>query len=770
MPDFLFAADVNRDRKPDVVFYSQETVDGPVVFLGDGGGTIRFLGKGPVIPFTPYIAVGDVDGDGIPDVVTAQHFSAGQSLGGITVLHGNGDGTFRQTYQHQFPTPDVETGGIAIADVNHDGNADILLTDSFHATFYLFLGLGGGTFQLLSMPLPSIGSSQIATGDFDGDGNLDVAIAISFTDSTGSLPVYYSAVSFMFGAGDGTFRSSVMLQLPGLFPFSMAAADFDGDGATDRAIAGAYNVPPKMIWGSKTRQLAAVAIPGAPTGLCLLAADLDGDGFPDLVNTCTTADVFLNRGGRNFQKIYSFSSSLGLWTSIAADMNGDGKPDIVSIAGNPRGLNVFLNQLSPWTAQLSASLSSLLYGEAVTITASFSPGANSFQSPTGVVTWMTGNTTLGTSQLNQTGSSYTSTFTFSPLPGTYEVTMKCVGAAPSNSVKLNVAKAQASLAASAGNTAAGPGSPIALTASVSAQPPATGTPTGTIIVTEAGTQLGLFAVDSTGHAQGAIREIVSGAHTLLLNYSGDTNFVPSSTTVTVLVEGALAVVSAADGVSSVAPGSIVSVYGANFSSSTLAATSVPLSTTQIGVEVTFIDSKGASMLAPIYLVSPGQINAVVPQIAPGTASVQVTSYGLPQATGTASIAAAAPALFSANATGTGVAAATLLTIDSTGATSSQLVFSCGTIPGSCVATPLDLSDPSKQYYLVLYGTGLGGASATSQLQGAPAPVLYSGPQGQYPGLDQINVQLPRGVSGLGPLDVAIAIGSQISNHLGIFVK
>jgi len=76
--------------------------------------------------------------------------------------------------------------------------------------------------------------------------------------------------------------------------------------------------------------------------------DIDGDGFPDLLNTCYTADLFLNRGGRTFQKIYSFSSNLNMWTSVAADMNGDGKPDIVSVAGNPQGLAVFLYQISPW--------------------------------------------------------------------------------------------------------------------------------------------------------------------------------------------------------------------------------------------------------------------------------------------------------------------------------------------------------------------------------------------------------------------------------------
>jgi uncharacterized protein (TIGR03437 family) len=176
------------------------------------------------------------------------------------------------------------------------------------------------------------------------------------------------------------------------------------------------------------------------------------------------------------------------------------------------------------------------------------------------------------------------------------------------------------------------------------------------------------------------------------------------------------------------------------------------------------------MPASLYLVSPGQINAVVPQVAAGAANVQVTSYGLPQAAGTATMVASAPALFSANATGTGVAAATLLTINSAGATSSQLVFSCGTAPGSCVAIPLDLSDSSKRYYLVLYGTGLGGVSAMALVGGAPVSVLYSGPQRQYPGLDQINAQLPSGVSGVGLLNIAVAVGSRTSNQVNISVK
>jgi uncharacterized protein (TIGR03437 family) len=311
---------------------------------------------------------------------------------------------------------------------------------------------------------------------------------------------------------------------------------------------------------------------------------------------------------------------------------------------------------------------------------------------------------------------------------------------------------------------------IQFSAIVSAAPPATGVPAGTVVVTEGGTQLASLLLDSSGYAQGTIHESSTGVHTIQLNYSGNAVFTPSSTTLTFLVAGSLVVVSAADGVSSVAPGSIVSLYGANLSSATTTATGIPLSTTLGGVQVSFTDSTGASFQAPIYLASPGQVNAVVPQVTTGAAIVQVTSYGLTQAAGTASIVGVAPALFSANASGSGVAAATLLTIDATGTTSSQVVFTCGTAPGSCVGTPLDLSDASKQYYLVLYGTGLGESPATALLGGVPAQVLYSGRQGQYPGLDQINIQLPHGVSGVGSLVVKIAAGAQTSNAVSIIVR
>jgi hypothetical protein len=258
-PNFLLAADVNRDHKIDIVIYSQETAEGPGVFLGNGDGTIKLKGYGPQIPNALYVAVGDVDGDRIPDVVTQSHGTS-QIGGGITVLHGNGDGTFTSAYQYKFtPATSPFPGGIAIADVNQDGIPDIITSD-IHGLVYIYIGLGGGNFRAPSAVQSSRGVSQIVTGDFDGDGNLDIAVALSFVDGTVSPAVYYSGVVVLFGAGDGTFSTQPTVQMPGVFPFSLATADFDGDGASDLVLGGLNDQPPQMIWGSKTRSFAPVAI------------------------------------------------------------------------------------------------------------------------------------------------------------------------------------------------------------------------------------------------------------------------------------------------------------------------------------------------------------------------------------------------------------------------------------------------------------------------------------------------------------------------------
>ncbi len=174
--------------------------------------------------------------------------------------------------------------------------------------------------------------------------------------------------------------------------------------------------------------------------------------------------------------------------------------------------------------------------------------------------------------------------------------------------------------------------------------------------------------------------------------------------------------------------------------------------------MTFTDSAGATFAAPLYYVSPGVINYVVPKgVANGKATFFVTA-GAASFTGTALISSVAPALYTANQTGQGPAAAQALTAQ--GAYTNT--FQC-TSPGNCTVVPIDIA---VSPYLVLYGTGIRGAPQTNvnvQIGNVNAPVIYSGPEGVYPGLDQVNVSLPASLAGRGGLVVTVTVNGQATN-------
>jgi formylglycine-generating enzyme required for sulfatase activity len=137
------------------------------------------------------------------------------------------------------------------------------------------------------------------------------------------------------------------------------------------------------------------------------------------------------------------------------------------------------------------------------------------------------------------------------------------------------------------------------------------------------------------------------------------------------------------------------------------------------------------------------------------------------------VASSGLGLFSANGDGQGVAAAIAVRVDAAGQQTSQVVFQCGTTAGSCVATPIDLGPSTDQVVLVLFGTGLRGASQS----GSSKPVVvvngagseqrivpsYWGPQSQYAGLDQVNFTVPRSFAERGDLRIQVSAGSVLSN-------
>jgi uncharacterized protein (TIGR03437 family) len=240
--------------------------------------------------------------------------------------------------------------------------------------------------------------------------------------------------------------------------------------------------------------------------------------------------------------------------------------------------------------------------------------------------------------------------------------------------------------------------------------------------------------------------------------------VPAGSAVVVAFgNGKLGIGNTAGGGSLVAPTSMASIYGQNLGFVARSTPSTNLPQAMAGVSANVTDATGATRPAPLIYVSPSQINFVVPDgTAPGTATVTVGD-----ATGTVQVAPVAPGLFTLGATK--VAAATALRYPLDGSADSAVtVFDCSS--GTCTATPIAL-DSQSAVYLTLYGTGIRGTSVsvTCTVGGVAVPVQFAGAQGQYPGFDQVNVQLPASLKGQGTADVVLTVDGRISNAVQIAI-
>jgi uncharacterized protein (TIGR03437 family) len=201
---------------------------------------------------------------------------------------------------------------------------------------------------------------------------------------------------------------------------------------------------------------------------------------------------------------------------------------------------------------------------------------------------------------------------------------------------------------------------------------------------------------------------------------------------------------------------------------------LPLPASLGGVTLKITDSAGTVRTAQLYSVfaSARQINFVIPgDIAAGLAAIAI---GMPDgsAIGTAiNIGGVAPGLFTANANGQGVFAGQVIHVHADGSetVSDSLVWSASA--NAYVANPIDLGPTSDRVVLVMYGTGIRhAASVTAAINGTTATVLYSGAQGLFPGLDQLNVELPRSLAGSGLATLTIATDGQTANPVTLAIQ
>mgnify|MGYP000867447663 CR=1 FL=1 len=221
--------------------------------------------------------------------------------------------------------------------------------------------------------------------------------------------------------------------------------------------------------------------------------------------------------------------------------------------------------------------------------------------------------------------------------------------------------------------------------------------------------------------------------------------------------------------------SISAAFGVELATATQAGTTIPLPTTLAGTTVRVRDSAGAERLAPLFYVSPTQINYQIPPgTALGAAAITVTNGTSTMSLGSTTIARVAPGLFAVDGTGKGLAAAQVLRIRADGSQSYEAIARFDAPTNTWVALPIDLGAATDQVFLILYGTGLRNrtalTAATVKVGGADAPVNYAGTQGGLVGLDQINALLPRTLAGRGEVDVVLSVDGLTANPVRVNIR
>jgi hypothetical protein len=324
-PSVIVVGDFNNDGKLDVALSLLNATPDVNVLLGNGDGTLQAPTTLSLGGSATSFATGDFNGDGKLDLIVAT-----ASNENVTVALGNGDGTF-QAGKTTFLG--VGISGVALGDLNHDGHLDLVTFIPFQTgtNTYVSLGNGDGTFQSVKSFAGASQIDSVTLADVNHDGNLDLVIANRVSP----------ALNVLLGNGDGTFQTGVGFYVSGGLQ-QLLVADFNGDGNLD--IAGTnYQAPSLTVTfgkGDGTFLEAPAYSVGGPPGTGL-SADFNNDGIPDLAfaSGAAGAAVLLGNGDGTFQK----GNGSGTGQSLAAgDFNHDGKIDVASVPSGEEFLTVAL--------------------------------------------------------------------------------------------------------------------------------------------------------------------------------------------------------------------------------------------------------------------------------------------------------------------------------------------------------------------------------------------------------------------------------------------
>ena len=523
------------------------------VLLGNGDGTfqapVNYSSGGA---YAISVIVADVNGDGHFDLVVTNLClptdcdTTTTYKGTVGVLLGNGDGSFRAAVNYNsnsIPT------SVAIGDVNGDGQPDLVVggcPDShscWHGIVSVLLGKGDGTFgAAVTYDSGAYQVISVAIGDLNGDSRPDLALADECQAYNNCIP---GKLSVLLGNGDGTFQGAITYSSGGIDSLSVAIADLNADGRPDLAVAndngltsiagnigvllnngGGQSATTTTVASSLNPSVVGQAVMFTATVSSTAGAPPNGEPITFKNGSSVLGTAPLSGG---IASLTTSSLAAGIYT-ITASYAGDANFS----ASNSPGLRQVVNSAtkSATTTTLASSLNPSIYGQSITWTAIVTTSGS--VPPSGKLTFTWGRN-IGTATLNSSG---VATLTRSNLNADpYPLTAVYAGDASnlgSTSALLNqvVTETTSAVTLTSSPNPSTPGQAVTFTATITSP---TVKPTGPVTFAAGKTVLGTAQL-SGGKAKFTTSTLAAGSTKVTATYYGDSNIARSSASVTQTVQ------------------------------------------------------------------------------------------------------------------------------------------------------------------------------------------------------------------------------------------